>query len=374
MDKKEEKALGELKSVLKLEKDLKRIECYDISHLSGTEVVGSMAVFKKGLPATSDYRQFRLKTTQGEIDDYKSMAEVLKRRLNYLSDVLLEGYKIRKAKKADAEFFDKLVKKKFINGIDLDIKQFYVIEKTSKKKKILVAFGRIHPMTEKVHRIADCWVDSKENGKDLKHFIIRKLIESSKMKRLYIVCDVNAEIYYLKLGFETLIKPPDVLSGFVKKDKTTLFMAYQKKKKDFSFESYPDLIVIDGGKGQLHSAHDVLFEKGLNIPIIALAKRLEEVFVPGKSESLNISSDSEASYLLQRIRDEAHRFAIEFNRSSRDKKMTQSALDKISGVGPKLRKRLLTYFGSVQKIREAPHIVLEQIVGGDIAKRIKESL
>ena len=117
-----------------------------------------------------------------------------------------------------------------------------------------------------------------------------------------------------------------------------------------------------------------MFEKDLDIPIIALAKRAEEVFIPGKSESINIKSDSEASYLLQRIRDEAHRFAIEYNRGSRDKKMTQSALDKIPGVGPKLRKRLLTYFGSVQKIREAPQVVLEQIAGENIAKRIKENL
>ena len=95
----EEKALYELKIVLNLEKEPKRIECYDISHLSGTEVVGSMVVFKKGLPATADYRQFRLKTTQGEIDDYKSMAEVLRRRLNYLPDILPEGYKLIKAKK-----------------------------------------------------------------------------------------------------------------------------------------------------------------------------------------------------------------------------------------------------------------------------------
>ena len=104
-DKREEKALEELKNVLNLEKEPKRIECYDISHLSGTEVVGSMVVFKKGLPATADYRQFRLKTTQGEIDDYKSMAEVLRRRLNYLPAVLPEGYKLEKAKKKDEKFF-----------------------------------------------------------------------------------------------------------------------------------------------------------------------------------------------------------------------------------------------------------------------------
>ena len=147
---------------------------------------------------------------------------------------------------------------------------------------------------------------------------------------------------------------------------------YQKKKKDLSFTATPDLIVIDGGKGQLHTAHQVLFDKDLNIPIISLAKKEEEIFLPGKSDPINLSKNNEASYLLQRIRDEAHRFANDFNRSSRDKKMTQSALDKIPGVGPKLKKRLLTHFGSVHKIREASEVQLQQIAGENIASKIKE--
>jgi len=370
-DKKEEKALIELKEALKLSKEPNRIECYDISHLSGTETVGSMVVFKKGEPATADYRQFRLKTTQGTMDDYKSLAEVIRRRLNYLPDVLPEGYKLEKAKKKDAE----TIKKTWDVIEDFDVKQYYII----RKGKNIVATGRIHTLSDNVHRIAGLWVDPKERGKKLGYFIIRKLIETSKQKRFYIFCHQNLEAYYLKLGFETLHQPPKELGDFAKKYKKDagekpLFMAYQKKKKDLSFEGRPDLIVIDGGKGQLHAAHDVLFEKGLNIPMISLAKQLEEVYIPGKSEPLNLPSDSDASHLLQRIRDEAHRFAIGFNRASREKKMTESVLDKIPGVGPKLRKRLLTYFGSVQKIREAPQVVLEQIAGENVAKRIKEQL
>jgi len=305
------------------------------------------------------------------MDDYKSIAEVILRRLNYLSDVLPEGYKIEKAKKADSGF----IQKTWDIIEDFDVKQYYII----RKGKSIVATGRIHSITDNVYRIAGLWVNPKERGKKLGHFIIRKLIETSKQKRFYIFCHQELEDYYLKLGFEILRQPPKELGDFAKKYKKgvgakPLFMAYQKKKKDLSFESRPDMIVIDGGKGQLHSAHDAMFEKGLNIPMISLAKQLEEVFIPGKSEPLNIPSNSEASYLLQRVRDEAHRFAIEFNRSSREKKMTGSALDKIPGVGPKLKKRLLTYFGSVQKIREAPQVVLEQIAGENIAKRIKENL
>jgi len=370
-DKKEEKALEELQKALKLPVEPKRIECYDISHLSGTETVGSMVVFKKGEPVSADYRQFRLKTTQGSLDDYKSMAEVLRRRLNYLPAVLPEGYKIGKAKKSDEKFlwkvWDKMER--------FDLKQFYVI----RKGKNIVALGRLDPISDKVRRIAGLWVDKKEQGKKLGYFILKKLIETSKQKRFYLFCRQDLETYYLKIGFETLHQPPKELADHAKKylddvGGKPLFMAYQKKKKDLSFESRPDLIVIDGGKGQLHAAHDVLFEKGLDIPMIALAKRAEEVFIPGRSAPIELPSDSEASYLLQRIRDEAHRFAIEYNRGSRDKKMTQSALDKIPGVGPKLKKRLLTYFGSVQKIREAPQVVLEQIAGENIAKRIKENL
>ncbi len=371
VDKKGEVAVKELQEALQLESELKRIECYDISHLSGTEVVGSMVVFKKGESAVADYRQFRLKTTQGEIDDYKSMAEVLRRRLNYLPAVLPDGYKLEKAKKKDEPF----IKKTWDQIERFELKQFYVIRKG---KERVVALGRIDPLSEKVHRIAGLWVDPKERGKKLGHFIIKKLIESSKQKRLYLFCHQALETYYLKMGLETLHQPPKELGDHAKKytDDVSkpLFMAYQKKKKDTSFESKPDLIVIDGGKGQLHAAHDVLFEKDLNIPMIALAKRLEEVYVPGKSDPINFPSDTEASYLLQRIRDEAHRFAIEFNRSSRDKKMTQSALDSIPGVGPKLKKKLLTYFGSTQKIREASQVSLEQIAGEKAAQAIKEKL
>ncbi len=348
-DKKEEKALEELKEAMKLEAEPKRIECYDISHLSGTETVGSMVVFKKGEPATADYRQFRLKTTQGSLDDYKSMAEVLRRRLNYLPDVLPKGYKIRKAKKADFEFIEKTCRKEPVNDDDLDVKQFYVIE----NRKKIVGFCRLHKLTDKVDDIGSLWVNPKERGKKLGRYLIKKIIDFSKQKRVYLDSVKRLEDYYLKMGFELIRQPPKEVTDKIDRSRKckrasakakkahgwnidVIFMAYQKKKKDFSFESRPNLIVIDGGKGQLHAAHDVLFEKGLDIPIIALAKRAEEVFIPGKSEPINLPSDSEASYLLQRIRDEAHRFAIEFHRGSREKKMIKSALDRVPGVGPKL--------------------------------------
>ncbi|MBN2087738.1 excinuclease ABC subunit UvrC [Candidatus Peregrinibacteria bacterium] len=374
-----EKALEELQKALRIKESLKRIECYDISHLSGTETVGSMVVFKKGEAYKPDYRQFRLKSTVGKIDDFKSMEEVITRRLNYLPAQLPNEYKIRKAKKTDADFILKSYSE--VKDFDFDIKQFYVIEKNIKKKSSIVGFGRTHKLSEKVEEIGAIWVDDKERGIKLGHHIMTTLIEKSKAKRLYLLAHPHLEDYYLRFGFDSLRDAPSELKDVYKKiikvvgDKTQpVYMAYQKKKKDTSFESYPDLIVIDGGKGQLSTAHQVLFEKGLNVPIIGLAKREEEVFIPGKSEPIDLKKNSEAGYLLQRIRDEAHRFAIEHNRASRDKKMVKSGLDSIPGVGPKMRKKLLTYFGSVHQIKEAPQVVLEQVAGEELAKIIKENL
>jgi excinuclease ABC subunit C len=120
--------------------------------------------------------------------------------------------------------------------------------------------------------------------------------------------------------------------------------------KRFSYP--PNLVLIDGGKGQLSAAVAVLEELGLEeIPVASLAKKFEEVYRPGESEPVRIPRDSEALYLLQAVRDEAHRFAITYHRSRRDKAMTRSVLDDIPGLGPGRRTRLLKEFGSVKKIR-----------------------
>jgi len=116
----------------------------------------------------------------------------------------------------------------------------------------------------------------------------------------------------------------------------------------------PNLVVIDGGKGQLNRAVEMMDELGVeNVTTVSLAKRMEEVFVPGESEPIQIPRTSEALYLLQQIRDEAHRFAVSYHRLKRAKKMTQSALDGIPGLGETRRKKLLREFGSVKRVREA---------------------
>jgi excinuclease ABC subunit C len=115
----------------------------------------------------------------------------------------------------------------------------------------------------------------------------------------------------------------------------------------------PNLLLVDGGKGQLSVAVRVLEDLGLDdICVASLAKRFEEVYLPGRSEPVRIPRDSEALYLLQQVRDEAHRFAITYHRQLRDKRMTKSVLDDVAGLGPVRRRRLLKEFGSVKKLRE----------------------
>jgi excinuclease ABC subunit C len=145
-----------------------------------------------------------------------------------------------------------------------------------------------------------------------------------------------------------------------------------------SWTILPNLIIIDGGKGQLNVAVKVLEEFGLQdvIPIVSLAKREEEIFLPAQSAPVLLPRHSQALYLVQRIRDEAHRFAITFNRDLRRKTGVASQLDSIPGVGPRRRQALLKQFGSVQNIRQADVEAIAAVPGLNrkLAEVIKSSL
>jgi excinuclease ABC subunit C len=211
------KALNELQDYLGLEESPLRIECYDNSHIQGSDYVSSMVVFEDGLANKREYRRFKVRAGQGN-DDFAAMEEVLTRRLSaYLKDR------------------------------DLPIEQ---------------------------------------RGK---------------------------------------------------------------------FKYPPNLLVIDGGKGQLTSAMKVLSELGLEeeIAVCSLAKQFEEVFVPYRDDPIRIPRQSEALYLLQRLRDEAHRFAITFHRELRGKRMTASALDGVAGLGQARREKLLDQLGGMNGVRQA---------------------
>jgi excinuclease ABC subunit C len=148
--------------------------------------------------------------------------------------------------------------------------------------------------------------------------------------------------------------------------------------KESSWRLLPDLLVVDGGKGQLNIALEVLDEFGLRdqVPIVGLAKQEEEIFVPGRSDPVRLPRTSEGLYLMQRVRDEAHRFAITYHRKLRGKQTIISQLDGVPGIGPKRRSALLKHFGSIDAIRAASTEELAAVPGmtRKAAEQLKGSL
>jgi excinuclease ABC subunit C len=243
------RALESLQHELGLPEAPLRIECYDMSHLQGTDYVGSMVVFEDGLPKKSDYRHFRVATVPGN-DDYAAMEEVLTRRLTSL----LADERERAGGSAGG------------NGTGGP-----------------AAAATVSPPT----------------GEG---------------------------------GVGTAVATP-------------------KTRRRFAYP--PQLLLLDGGLGQLNVGVRVLEELGLTerIPIASLAKSFEEVYRPGRSEPYRLPRQSEGLYLLQQLRDEAHRFAISYHRTLRGKRMTVGAMDGISGLGPKRRERLIEQFGGLAALR-----------------------
>jgi excinuclease ABC subunit C len=227
------RALTELQEGLGLAQSPLRIECFDMSHLQGTDYVGSMVVFEDGLAKKSDYRRFVVRSVPGN-DDYAAMEEVLTRRLTNLVSERAEM-----AARRDSASPDDLTERR---------------------------------------------------------------------------------------------------------------MAARKR-----FAYAPQLLLLDGGKGQLGVGIRVLESLGLSeeIEIASLAKQFEEVYRPGSNDPVRIPRGTEALYLLQRLRDEAHRFAITFHRERRAKRMTTSVLDGVPGLGPTRKKRLLATFGGVRAVQAA---------------------
>jgi excinuclease ABC subunit C len=230
-------ALGELQEALNLDVAPLRIECFDISHVQGTNVVASMVVFEDGLARKSEYRRFAMREGTGDTD---WIAEVVRRRFaRYLDEQVAQG--------ADAD--------------------------------------------------SDPAAEAAEQSR------------------------------------------PGI-------DRNT--------GRPLKFAYPPNLLVVDGGAPQVAAAQAVLSELGIDdVALVGLAKRLEEVWLPGEAYPTILPRASEGLYLLQRVRDEAHRFAITFHREKRSKAMTVSALDGIPGLGETRRKALLTHFGSVRKLRAA---------------------
>ncbi|MGW4632988.1 excinuclease ABC subunit UvrC [Nocardia sp. NPDC004415] len=255
-------ALQDIQDALELDSAPLRIECVDISHVQGTDVVASLVVFEDGLARKSDYRHYAIKEAAGDgrSDDVASIAEVTRRRFARL------------------------------------------------------ARDRQQPV------------------------------------------DVEPD--------ET--EEPASRPGI---DPTT------GRPRRFAYP--PNLYVVDGGAPQVAAAAEVLDELGItDVAVIGLAKRLEEVWVPGEADPVIMPRNSEALYLLQRVRDEAHRFAITFHRSKRSRRMTASALDSVRGLGEARRTALVTHFGSVARIKDATVDEITSVpgIGVSTAKAVLEAL
>ena len=195
---------------------------------------------------------------------------------------------------------------------------------------------------------------------------------------------VPSKNLYRKFNIESVANAPDDFAS-MEEMLTRRFRRWQSsrelsdqpgQKPDASFSFLPDLIVVDGGKGQLSRAVSVLerFDLFGKVPVVGLAKQQEEIFFPNKPDSLLLPRHSQALYLLQRIRDEAHRFGITAHRKKRTKLGLASQLDSVPGIGPARRKILLKHFGSMDKIREASIEELKAVLPENAAQAVKEHL
>lgn len=310
------KATEELRKLLNIKEPLKRIECYDISHLSGTDTVGSMIVFENGVPKNSLYRKFKLKTVDNKPDDYKSMEEVLTRRFSKIAiSFLHKNYKVKKALKKDKKFIETN------NKVNLDKtdRDFFVLTKGLEQ----IGFAAIRKHSDKIFELRNVWIKKDSRGKKLGYKLVNDIIHKNKLKRVYAICKAELKEYYLLAGFEEINKLPEEISKRLKycknKYKNIALLVYDsfKHKEDESFKQIPDLVIIDGGKGQLSATTNVFQKLNIQIPYIALAKQFEEIYQPHIKDPLILPDTNEALKLLQRARDEAHRFAISYNKNLR---------------------------------------------------------
>ncbi|MDA1292525.1 MAG: excinuclease ABC subunit UvrC [bacterium] len=355
-------ALKELQNILGSENTFKRIEGYDISHLGGTETVGSMVVIKNGKPANKEYRSFTIRTVkEGEVDDYKALKEVLGRRLKYL-EKHDESISISRLKKKERDIWAKTQKDRL------------EVPKDWKEEVIIISKGEADLLTLDARKSTKGktiygTLTLHASDRDLQHSALDMLEDKAGKLEWYVQCNVSEDLASIH-GLTPSVKPiPD---AFTPGKEAVLHR--RATTEDFSLKSIPDLLVIDGGKGQLSTVVEVLKDLKLEIPVIGLAKREEEVFLPGESFPVDLPKDSQASFLLQRLRNEAHRFANAHREKRIAKVMIGSALDDVPGIGEKTKKELLQKFGSVDAIQSATDSDLLVVVSEAQLAALRESL
>lgn len=348
-----EKALQGLAEMLNLEKPPKRLECYDVSHFSGSQTVSSMVVFENGFPKKDDYRKFKLHQ-EGSPDDFASMEETLIRRLKYLKPSLeAKDIKIFKVKKKELKAM-KVKKDRSCFNIHEEGKktgdaQIY----EDPKKRILI---------EKLQVKAKADLGS----------IVRKIAEKTKARRIYAQVPNSEMKPFEDMGAQVVRKIPDTFKP--QKNKTVLVYDATKHKPDASFKKTPDLMVIDGGKGQLSAALKALKKYKINLPVIAIAKKNEEIYLPDKATPVVLPKDNPTLHLIQHIRNESHRFAITYHQGLQMQATKSSAFDAIHGIGENTKMKLLRHFGSPEAIKNATLYELEQVAGKKNAIKIKEHM
>lgn len=297
-------ALTNLRDLLHLPTLPARIEGYDISHLTGTETVGSMAVFMHGKRAPDLYRSFTIQTfREGEIDDYKALREVLRRRFRHLTeDIQAEEKRFRKV------------------GLSFSWGR-------GKEKMLVARRGKEQVGSVSLRKEGSFLLFIPPSiPSPLRDFLVRKFLRSLKKGKVYALVEPGGMEEYVAWGFRSIFQPPKKLVG---KFPGACVMVYDtiRNRPDPSLSRTPSLILLDGGKGQLSIGEEVLRELGLGIPLIALAKGEEELFVPLQTQSLPLPKNSPALLLLMWLRDEAHRFANEHRQKRITRKLfTPSSL------------------------------------------------
>ncbi len=320
-----ESALEELQRLLNLPAPPKRIECYDISHLGGTETVGSMVVGIDGKPRNDLYRNFTIKTLhEGDIDDYKALQEVLKRRLRHLTSSRKaeeqywesKGIAFGKALKKEQKMIEEIhnAHPEEMSSVDINYTQYTV----ARLGEEIVAFGRLVSHPGKLLELKSIWVADAWRSQKLGQTIARLILKGIKRGKAYVTIVPSLEGYYASLGFRYVNNPPKVLLEEMALEKNKfpetpdgIAMVYDtvQNKDDVSLTAQPDLLVIDGGKGQLSAVLEIEKSLGISIPTVGLAKREEEIFASSSGEPIEFPKESQGRFLLMRLRDEAHRFA-----------------------------------------------------------------
>ncbi len=359
-----EKALNEITELLHLPKKPRRIECYDISHIGGEETVASMVVFKDGFPSKGDYRKFKLRQIiKGKPDDYRSMEEALHRRLKHLNpSIASASIKILKPIKKDTKTIHKLLKNNSKNKND-----FYKIV-YNKKIAGAVEIKTVQPKKVIIESIN---INEIKELEDIRA-IFKKIAQKKKTKRLYIKAPVKRVEILEKIGLQMVKRVPDSIET----NNNQLLMVFNlaKLETDKSFHKKPDIIIVDGGKGQLNVAVKVLNHFHLDIPVISIAKKKEEIHLPKKASPVQFQKSHPLIHMIQHIRDESHRFAVSYQQNLRLKAIKKSALDEIYGIGESSKNKLLKHFGSPDRIKMATLHELEQVVGKKNALALKKTL